>query len=391
MKRIAVFCDGTWNDEKDLTNVKRLRDLLAPTGSDGIEQRQRYIPGVGTKPLERVLGGAVGRGLSANVREGYDYLAAEYEPGDEVYLFGFSRGAYTARSIGGLIATCGLRRDASAITTDWVYERYRERKNRAAPIWELEFIRGKNSRPLTAEETRLLEHSRRIDIHMIGVWDTVGALGVPWTGMPIIGKNNFYFHNPNLSKIYRHAFQALAIDEHRHAYKPTLWTRYVPAVGEAEPANPPEMPELAQCEQRWFAGAHSNVGGGYQDDPLHARPLAWLQACARRLGLTFTAMVAPPVDGADYRKNVNDSYGKFMFGLYRVMRLNQRYYRPIGVRCNRVKGGWSYPINETLDESVFERCRRDAAYPRENLLAWAKAEGIEALANVRGTRKARSV
>jgi uncharacterized protein (DUF2235 family) len=387
MKRIAIFCDGTWNDEKDLTNVKRLRSLLAPTGRDGAAQLPLYIPGVGTKPMERLMGGAVGRGLSANVREAYDFLVEKYVDGDEVYLFGFSRGAYTARSVGGLIATCGLRQKDAPISTDWVYARYRERKARSAAIWQLDHIRATNQRPLTADENSLLAHSRRFDIQMIGVWDTVGALGVPWTGMPLIGKQNFYFHNPNLSTIYRHAYHALAIDEHRRAYKPTLWTRFVPAAGDTETVVPPDMPDIAACEQRWFAGAHTNVGGGYANDILHVRPLAWLQERAQRLGLTFTDSVVAPPNGEDYGATVTDSFGKFMFGLYRVVSLNRRYYRPIGVRRNQVKGGWSYPVNETIDDSVFERCRRDAVYAKANLLDWAQRAGVGMLASVTGVRR----
>lgn len=385
MKRIAIFCDGTWNDEEDHTNVRRLFDLVAAVGGDGQAQLAKYIAGVGTKPFQRILGGAVGRGLSENVREAYDFLVEQYVDGDAIFLFGFSRGAYTARSIGGLIATCGLRRADAPFSTGWVYERYRERKDKAEPIYRLEFIRQSGRRPLTADEERLLTHSRRVDIHMIGVWDTVGALGIPWTGMPLIGKQAFYFHNPNLSTIYSHAFQALAIDEQRRAYKPTLWTKFVPAADGETAVAAPGMPTLAACEQRWFAGAHSNVGGGYKNDPLPVRPMAWLQEKAAELGLAFSRTVV--LTDEDYGTAPVDSYGKFMLHLYRVVTLGRRYFRPIGIRRNRVKGGWSYPVNETIDASVFERCRRSPTYAKENLRDWEKRAGIGTLPSLKGVQR----
>lgn len=387
MQRLAVFMDGTWNDAEDKTNVWRLSQCVATSGADGVPQRAKYVPGVGTKWHDRITGGAVGRGLSANVIEAYTWLAEHYdwaspEP-DQIYLFGFSRGAYTARSVAGLIAVCGLwRGKPRPEDVEWLYERYRERKNRAEPIYRLEYFRQSGERPLTPDEYRLLEHSRRVDIHMIGVWDTVGALGIPWTGMPLLGKQAFYFHNPNLSVIHRHAFHALAIDEHREPYHPTLWTVFQP---EAK-GGTPEIPPLERCEQRWFAGAHSNVGGGYKNDPLPEAPLAWLQQKAAGLGLGFTSIVTP--SPAAYAKKPVDSYAEFMGGAYRLMTLGRRFYRPIGVEKKPVKGGTSYPINEWIDASVFERCRRDPAYRPPNLLEWQRRRGLPSVEQIVGEQRA---
>ena len=383
MKRLAVFTDGTWNDEEDRTNVHTLHEWVAPTSADGTIQLKKYVRGVGTKPMQKLLGGAVGEGLSSNGREGYQWLRDHYTDGDQIFLFGFSRGAYTARSIAGLIATCGLVRRNAPISVEWIYERYRDRKNKAIPIWKLEHIRATNERELTAGELSLLDHSRRVDIHMIGVWDTVGALGIPWTGMPLFGKQEFFFHNPNLSVIHKHAYQALAIDEHRGAYKPTLWTQFVPAERSNATISEPSLPDVSRCEQRWFAGAHSNVGGGYKEDLMCLRPLAWLQGQAERLGLAFTQTVAANTQHLGCKPV--DSYGKFMFGVYRVIRLGRRFFRPIGVRRNKVKGGWSYPINESIDESVFDRCRGDSKYARDNLNEWATRNSFK-LAELRGVQ-----
>lgn len=311
MQRLAVFLDGTWNDEVSETNVSRLHALVATTGADGVAQHTSYIPGVGTKWYQKITGGAVGRGLSQNVIEAYKWLVEHYdwtaEPKDEIYIFGFSRGAYTARSLAGLIATCGLIRKDAPLTVHTLYERYRNRKDKATPIWQLEFIRRENKRPLTADEEQLLKYSTRVDIHMIGVWDTVGALGIPWTGMPLVGKQEFYFHNPNLSVIHKHAFQALAIDEHRGAFKPTLWTTFVQDPKPGQSALTPQSVPMDRCEQRWFVGAHADVGGG-TPGPLPDRPLQWMQEKAQGLGLTFKA--AATVSPDSLRAKPSDSYGR---------------------------------------------------------------------------------
>jgi uncharacterized protein (DUF2235 family) len=121
VKRLSIFLDGTWNDPGTETNVSKLHSLVAAQGLDGADQKSYYDPGVGTKPLEKVLGGAVGLGLSLNVRQAYGWLLEHYVDNDEVYIFGFSRGAYTARSLGGLIAGCGLAKAGAPFDIDYLY------------------------------------------------------------------------------------------------------------------------------------------------------------------------------------------------------------------------------------------------------------------------------
>jgi uncharacterized protein (DUF2235 family) len=107
-KRIAIFLDGTWNTVNDNTNVWRLRALCAPRGSDGVDQAIYYNSGVGTRVGEKVRGGMFGFGLNENIIDAYQWLIERYNEGDELFIFGFSRGAYTARSLSGLISKCGL-------------------------------------------------------------------------------------------------------------------------------------------------------------------------------------------------------------------------------------------------------------------------------------------
>jgi uncharacterized protein (DUF2235 family) len=361
MKRLAIFLDGTWNDPADDTNVSRLHDLVAPQDRTGISQVCHYDPGVGTEPFTRLLGGAFGEGLSRNVRDAYRFLVNNYDAGDEVYVFGFSRGAYTARSLGGLIDFCGLLQKEAPLSIEEVYDRYRKRLDHEASI---------------DHDAELQRVSRKIPIRLMGVWDTVGDLGIPWT-VPLIGQQAFCFHNPNLSSIYEHAFQALAVDENRAAYTPTLWT--APAPGATA--------RLERVEQRWFIGAHADVGGGYKDDPLSFIPLGWMQGKAAALGLAFKASVTVPVDA--WKTRPADSYTKFLGGLYRVFKLGRRFWRPIGCDRRKVQGAWSYPVNETIDASVFRRFQ-SGDYRPQNLLDWAERTGVD-LARMSGTPSDESI
>lgn len=373
MKRLALFLDGTWNDPEDRTAVYRMADNVVSTGDQDPHQRVYYGQGVGTGWNDKLRGGILGKGLYRNLQDAYAWLCDHYADDDEIYLLGFSRGAYTARSLAGLVAKCGLlRRDAgTALTLEQIYARYQWGKD-AAPIYELDYISRKNIRPFTTEERAILNHSRRVPIKMIGVWDTVGSLGVPWTSAPLIGRKNFYFHNTYPSKLYEHAFQVLALDEHRGPYEPTLWTQFKP--DEPDP-RPPAPWSRDQIEQRWFIGAHSDVGGGYQDDALDRLPMAWLQNKASTYGLQFKQPVA--LKGDEIDRQPTDSFAQFLHGAYRLIRLNKRFFRPVGRDPQRVKGGTSKSINEVIDASVFERWHKRSGYRPVNLIKWAERRGLD--------------
>jgi uncharacterized protein (DUF2235 family) len=378
MANIAIFLDGTWNDPKDQTSVFRLKESLDVNPVGPAPQHCYYAVGVGVKRFEKFRGGAFGMGLSEHVLDAYKWLVAHYAEGDRIFIFGFSRGAYTARSLAGLIARCGLLYPPFAARADAIYARYRQDKN-VARLDELEHIRRHAQRPLTPDEERLLKESRRVEIEMIGVWDTVGALGIPWSAAPVFGPKDYYFLNTRPSVLYRHCFHALAIDEHRGPYQPTLWTRFVPEDTRPETVTGP-APE--HFEQRWFIGAHSNVGGGYgDDDVLRNPPLIWMQEKAEKLGLRFTRKFA--LTGREAMAEPAKSYEQFMHGLYRIAMLGQRTYRTIGAGPAKVKGGWSVPINETIDSSVFESCRQRGTVPK-NLAEWAgrKTKRMDTLAGL---------
>lgn len=273
MRRLIVCADGTWQsdkssgpDGKGVTNVVKMRDAIAPRDRSGVEQIVFYDEGVGNGNWwNRVMGGAFGDGLSRNVRECYAFLTRTFQPGDQLYFFGFSRGAFTVRSLAGLVRKCGIlpREDEKEIKEAYAF--YRERGEKYHPAGAL------------AQEFRRKHQSRETPITCVGVWDTVGSLGVP-TGGPIgmFTRQRYGFHDVRLSSTVQNGFHALAIDERRKPFSPTLW--HVRA-GDLQKDGGQRI------EQRWFAGVHSNVGGGYAECGLSDIALKWMMERAQGCGL----------------------------------------------------------------------------------------------------------
>ncbi|MGH8157896.1 MAG: DUF2235 domain-containing protein [Rhodanobacter sp.] len=349
-RRLVLMFDGTWNKPESNTNVERLRRFIAPCDAAGVEQLVNYIPGVGvTSGLAHLLGGAFGYGLSDNVLDGYRWLCATWQPGDELYLFGFSRGAYAARSLGGLIRKCGLLRchhDGSVTKADIssAYDLYRDIACKPDDAVAVAFRAS---------------HSIEIGIHFIGVWDTVGSLGIPDTASWFpFARARYQFHDTELSKIVKYAYQALALDEHRADFKPAVWTRNPDTLKTGDTLTSKKAEQI-EIEQRWFIGAHADVGGGNdcdgagrKPDPLPDLPLAWLQCKAITAGLVCDGIIIPGTD-ADIGVPRN-SYAEFMYGLYKE-------FKP---PFDRVLGTG---VNEKVDDSVWQRWLTDASYRSPSL------------------------
>jgi hypothetical protein len=251
-RRLVVCCDGTWNKpdrEGHTTNVVRLVRAVKPETADGIAQIVYYHSGVGTGNfVDRLAGGSTGIGLSANVRSAYAFIIDNYLDGDEIFLFGFSRGAYTARSVAGLIGHVGLLRKRDMCNFDEVWDYYRLPTDKRDTL-ENSFLANFPDR-VARDQLR---------IRCIGVWDTVGALGIPNSGFC---SSEFQFHDTNLSPRVDFAFQALAIDEQRAPFIPAIWkTQLTPG---------------QVVEQVWFAGVHSNIGGGYLEHELSDIAFFWM-------------------------------------------------------------------------------------------------------------------
>ena len=382
-KRLALFFDGTWNKPENNTNVWRLQLMLGEQGADGVPQLKFYDEGVGTKWFDRFTGGAFGYGLSDNVRSGYRWLMEHYDPGDEIFVFGFSRGAFTARSLTGLIARCGLLKPDAPMSFAQIYDRYRK-GDTVRPIYQLRYLERKGETQFDFEERTLLRgaYYQRNFVKMVGVWDTVGTLGIPLGNIPGVSRKTLGFHNTHLSKIVQHCYQALALDEFRKPYWAMLWTNFTPTT--PNEADAPQV-DNRHVEQRWFAGAHCNVGGGYRNDLLPQRPLGWIQEKATACGLGFRSRVV--VTDEDLSTGSCDSYAEFLGGLWKIGTLGRRYVRWVmsdpKLKAAHWKGrsfiqdGWVETVNERVDLSVFRRCQLHPDYRPRSLVEWANRKQID--------------
>ena len=305
-KKLIVCADGTWNDEDGAggqTNVAKLHRYLQNSFLEQANQLVFYVTGVGTKFGERVRGGAFGDGLSDNILEAYRLLADHYEQGDPLFLFGFSRGAYTARSLAGFIRNSGLLK--------------REHLDRLPEAFNLYRDRSSTTHPTSAEALAFkANYAYTPDIEFVGVWDTVGSLGIPpagsgpfrWLSRAVDQK--FEFHDTSLSSIVKHAYHAVSMHEHRGTFPATLWQKQAHSVDQV-------------LEQVWFPGVHSDVGGGYASTGLSDAAFLWMVEKAKTCGLLFRdKALEPGVNlAADPLGKRHDSYS---LAFRTIDRLNRR-------------------------------------------------------------------
>jgi uncharacterized protein (DUF2235 family) len=289
------------------------------------EQYSFYDDGVGADgtPIEKLLGGAFGTGLFQKIKDGYSTISSVYETGDEVFIFGFSRGAYTARSLAGMIAACGLpTKNPDSNLVDTAFQAYRNKDKRSAIL-----------------ETLGAYGLVKANMTMVGVWDTVGSLGIP-AMFGAVSPLLYGFLDTSLTPEILNAYHAVAIDEHRAEFPATLWSS-APAPGQI-------------LEQVYFCGVHCDVGGGYADDAgtgtaLSDITFSWMMAKAQALGLIFDAGVLSaypsPIDQKDSLDTKHESWSPL----------------------------WLFPKprdiakNATLAISVEVRCRMDSSYRPGNL------------------------
>lgn len=299
-KNIVICSDGTGNTtiKGRGTNVFKLYEAIDQNGhrSDPglIPQVAIYHDGVGTESIKwlRIFAGATGYGLSRHVKDLYQELARVYRPGDRIYLFGFSRGAFTVRTLAGLINMCGIL-DLAKFNTN---EKLRRAANQAYGEYRRKYaswLTALYRRRTTFGPAEILELRRRFSVYIpefrrpaagdaprvirfLGVWDTVDAVGLPFRIAQVWNTIIYAFKFPDrtLKEQIGHACHALALDEERESFEPVLW-------------NEKETSEPERLEQVWFAGVHSNVGGGYPRHGLSLISLDWMMTRAEAHGLRF--------------------------------------------------------------------------------------------------------
>ncbi|WP_026181531.1 DUF2235 domain-containing protein [Thioalkalivibrio sp. ALJ7] len=328
-RRIVICADGTWNrPEEDIesdvpTNVLRLARAIAPTDAAGDPQQVFYDWGVGAY-YAKLTGGVTGRGIHKNIQDAYRYIVQNYAPGSEIFLFGFSRGAYTVRSLCGLINNCGILKRPDARRIEQAFQHYKKTAASHAP-------EGEASRAFRQKHA----HPSR-EIRFVGVWDTVGALGIPFSLLGLLDRTD-EFYDTKLGPNVRIARHALAIDETRADFEPTLWA---------------PRPGL-DLKQIWFSGVHADIGGGYAPDAkgrlASEMPLAWMLDEARFAGLQLEDHLPDSL-----RPHATAPLHRSRRHIYRLRRT---YRRPLHQP--------DYPTE--LHPSVLERYQKDTSYRPENL------------------------
>ena len=306
MKRIAIFADGTWNspEQGGASNVLQMARAVRPL-SGGAEQVAFYDWGVGTD-RKKITGGISGVGIDKNIMDCYRFIMHNYDPGDALFFFGFSRGAYTVRSLAGFIRNCGILRREHAAQASAAYRLYRQRSASSGPNARraMQFRRDYAVADIT-------------QIEFVGVWDTVGSLGIPVPFWGTLGEREFLFHDTEPSKIIQHARHAIAIDENRVDFEPTLWS---------------DKPGL-DLQQVWFSGVHSDVGGGYKERGLSDCAAQWMIREAGKYGLRFETHLVKAV-----APNPEDAQHNERKGIYRA---RKELVRPVtGPVHKTVKARW---------------------------------------------------
>ena len=396
MAKNIVFCaDGTWNGPKDetgapvldsddshgeisdaeVTNVVRLFSNLdgkttpesaklkneiekVLTTSDGtVQQVAKYLHGVGdsTNPMIKVLGGTLGFGVIERIVRGYTFVSRNYQPGDRIYLVGFSRGAYTARALGGMIAKVGLLNPASYDPSDKM-EAYRL----GFAAWSrAKGAQLKGTTKLTEAANAVLGFAQNIigkelpedglipdvPIKAIGVWDTVGAMGIPRYAAD--GRFDLlHFVDSALSEKVELGFHAMSIDERRQDFPVTKWD------------------DRQGIEQVWFVGAHADVGGGYpvSESRLSDSALCWMTAKLTRSGVKFASVqaYAPAPDSVGVE--IHEPWKKKPFAAFpqqaRAPAITDTFHESF-VRRWKADRAWTLPGCASLGQAQIEGLKID--------------------------------
>jgi uncharacterized protein (DUF2235 family) len=298
-KRIAVCLDGTWQRlrTETPTNIAKIARSVHHEGSDGVKQIVIYTAGVGAaNDLQQdasgaIAGGAFGAGLERDILDTYTRLALNYQWGDDLYIFGYSRGAFSARSLAGLIRRCGIVRRRYVHKAAEAFQLYRDGVDLGPD--DAAYVNFRNTWGKSLMGDVHPDGYPGTPIRYMGIFDTVGQRGLPSGLGPLTEwiNSKYAFHNLELGASVASARHALAIDEARFAFPPTFWTnleelnsRYRMTV------EPHELP----YQQRWFPGTHGDIGGGDGDPKLADFPLVWVVQGAQEAGLAIEDTIGSP-------------------------------------------------------------------------------------------------
>jgi uncharacterized protein (DUF2235 family) len=325
MRRLIALCDGTWLHQQSPRpgNIAQLARLILPRSRDGVSQLIHYQAGTGCdgEPAPGDAAGVASR-IDRDIQSLYRFIVHNYQKGDELYLFGFSRGAYIARSCIGMLRNAWLlRREHS----EWIAHAYHIYRT----LWHADADNAVRFRePLAVP----------VSIRFLGVWDTVGDRGIPLPLFKGLDAERYGFHDNRLSRIVEHACHAVAIDERRAVFAPCLWkTRF----------------ERERTQQVWFAGSHLDIGGGHREAGLSYISLRWMIEQAAQCGLETNRRALDELCCTFAQETVHDS----LTGAHADKEFEER---KIG-SCN---------ADETLHASAEQRYLHRRRYRPRNLVEY---------------------
>lgn len=316
MTNLIICCDGTWNNPSQEdngvpapTNVVKLFNAIGDHDGIGTLQKKYYHPGLGGEDMglkEKLLGGALGVGITRHICSAYHWLGTQYEDGDQVYIFGFSRGAFTARCLAGMLNKGLLNLRGISSRQAW---------RRVESAYKSGYRKNKRNR--IKSEWAAFNRGNGLKVQFLGVWDTVGALGIP-DDLELLNlldrPDKWRFHDSKLGKNVRCGRHAMALDELRSSFTVTHWSN---------------ADKHENCQELWFPGVHSDVGGGYAETDLSDSALEWMMAEAESQGLDFRSGAVDQL-----QPNPNGVMHNSYRGLFAAMRSRPRAIPEMGLDAN---------------------------------------------------------
>ncbi|EQC39063.1 hypothetical protein SDRG_03271 [Saprolegnia diclina VS20] len=355
-KKIGLFLDGTWNEKTSQTNVWNLYMQMADASFGHVHQIRKYFVGLGTGAGERIIGGFFTYGMTDIIRNAYLWLVEHYNDGDEIFLFGFSRGAWEVRALLGMLGSVGLMLPNSPLHVTQLWDRFErcslpeDHPRAAASLHQLA-----TGAAADAEGAWVRKHCKEVNISFVGLFDVVSA-----------ERHEFLHKDGANGKLVRRVCHAMALDEFRKSFQ----------VEHCE-VDPDDINNESReatlmgyewTEQRWFVGSHCNVGGSIPFDELHRLPLKWIRDCAEDAGLAFRHESDVILDGEEHHRHSEQIFDSMSWP-FMLVQLGQKHIRTLGS---------THSLNETIDASVFERYQDKAMmYAPRNLEAWAEARKVD--------------
>lgn len=342
MKRLILCSDGTWNRPGITDNGKPVKSNVElifnciGKGSENTPQLKFYETGVGSSLYDKIgniISGINGSGIDEKIKNLYTFLVLNYSPGDEIYFFGFSRGAYTVRSVAGFILNCGILKPDCLHLLDTAYGLYRNRNAYTKP--SSDYMAG-------FRKNYSIENCT--PIKFMGVWDTVGSLGIPLNFYNKYNKAKYKFHDVKLGSHIQYAYHAVAVDERRKSFQPTLWELTQEGIDSNQ-----------KVEQRWFCGVHCNIGGGYSETGLSDLALIWMIEKAIGTGLDISAPALLNNNYYTFSPRYNGELRNSLRHIYKLLPAGRRLVSTN--QRTKTENGKTVTVTtrEVIDPTVHER------------------------------------